>query len=207
MKKHHFLAVVLLLIIVGCTSQVQQPGAMPQKNALAKTDTLLNQVYQYGSVKEYKYKLTSYSENKTTNAELKTTVSSDNVDNTPSWLTETDVIIEEASSKTETWMDKNTLKCLKIMIETSYGGKIFEQEMPCPDEGIVGTSRTSNEAKYIATESITVPMGTFTANKYEVASGKSKIYLWASADAPIPLKVEQWSNEKLVSLMELESYS
>ena len=202
-KDFVFLALVVLILIAGCNNQA---GQLPGLSEDTKNKTLTD-IYKYNSVHEFKYKLTSYSETKTTNAELKIAVSSDNLDNIPSWLTETEVVLEEESSKTEAWIDKNTLKCLKIMIETSYAGKIFEQEMPCPDEGIEGTSRTGNEAEYITTESITVPLGTFTANKYVVVSGGGKTYLWASSNIPIPLKVEQWSNEKLVSLMELESYS
>ena len=201
MKKCYFWAVFLLLIISGCTSQVGR------NEPLAAKDIQLSVIYNYASVRESNYKITSYSDTKTTNAELKTTVFAENLDNTPAWLTENEIVLQEASSKTKTWIDKDSMKCMKIVIETTYGGKIYEQEMDCSSEGITGTSRTSNEAKFLAAESITVPLGTFAANKYEVVSGNSKIYLWAVANVPIPLKVEQWSNEKLVSLMELETYS
>lgn len=208
MKKYCLLTLFLLLIIIGCTSQLTKTEPMAQKiGPSSEKNKPLTEIYKYGSVKEYQYKITGYSENKTTSIELKTTISSDNLDNVPSWLTVTEITMQGASSKTKTWIDKVNLKCLKITTETTYAGNTYEQEMECPKAGVSGTTRASNEAEFIGTESITIPLGTFTANKYQIVYEQSKAYMWVSSNIPIPLKVEQWTNETVVSSMELMSYS
>ena len=227
-----FLALLLsALLLVGCTQQPATPPTPnqtpppPQNNTPPQnqsapplnqtpppanntppppvTSTGMEQIYKYGSLKSYEYKLTSKAGGQVNSMNVKTSVSSDTVNGTAAWLQETDLSVQGTTIISKTWVDKVTYKCLKVITVMDYGGQTIEQAGTCPQEGPNSALRTSVETPkvdHIGSESVTVPAGTFNCEKYS-AEG---VTYWATSSIPIPVKVT-YAGDTVI--MELVSYT
>ncbi len=185
-------------------SSVNQPTAKPTEPKPTETQSKdFSSLYSYSSLTSYEYRVTATSETgQSSVTNLKTKVSSDAYKGTPAWLTQTDMSTEGTSVMTKLWVDKKTNACLATKSVINYGGQTMENEAPCPTEGpnsASGTSGTeSKKLKYEGIESVSVPAGTFQAEKYSIQGS----YYWTSASVPIPVKMTYGTTK-----MELVSYS
>ncbi|MFA5108732.1 MAG: hypothetical protein WC492_04350 [Candidatus Micrarchaeia archaeon] len=227
--KQNFLAIFALLacltLFFGCTQA--GPQATPEKTspapqttapapqttapaeptAPAKTETTtapttkstFDQLYDYGSIKSFEYKVSTAG---SAPLNLKTTVSADTVDGKAAWLTTVDMSTEGTIILSKMWADKTTLKCLKTSTSMEVGGQKFDTPGQCPADTSGSTTDTATAASvtFVGKESVTVPAGTFNADKY--TSGGANF--WTSSDVPIPLKVA-YANDS--TTMELVAYS
>jgi len=165
--------------------------------------TGLDQLYRFGSVNSYKYELTSTAGGQTTKMNLSTSITSDSVNGTAAWLQQTDMAVQGVAVTSKTWVDKVTYKCLKTMTVMNYGGQNIEQPGQCPTEGPNSATRTGTtvpQVTYLGSESVTVPAGTFTADKYSLENAT----YWATSSVPIPLKMSYSDGS---AVMELVSYT
>ncbi|MFH1306598.1 MAG: hypothetical protein ABIH83_02995 [Candidatus Micrarchaeota archaeon] len=174
---------------------VAEPEAEPVEPEPA--NIAMNQIYQYGSVTSYTYRLSSSG---APDMDMTTTISSDIVGGTAAWLQEIDMSTEEVSIVSSTWLDKATLNCLKMSSSMDIGGQVMETDIPCPATGssASGSGTEAPELEYVGTESVTVPAGTFNANKY--VSGTTT--MWSASDVPVPLKTSSDGGNVVMELVE-----
>jgi len=163
----------------------------------------MDQIYRFGSLKSYEYKITSTAGGQTTTMNLKTTVTSDTVNGTAAWLQQTDMTTQGVAVTSKTWVDKLTYTCLKVMSIMNYGGQNIEQAGQCPTTGPNSASRggaATPTMTFVRSESVTVPAGTFTANKYSM----EQVFYWSASSVPIPVKIAYQDG---TTTMELVSYA
>lgn len=174
----------------------EQAPAEPEPANEASTASSLDKLYNYGSIKSFEYKITAKGAEPMS---LKTTVSEDTVGGTAAWLTSTDMSSEGMSIIAKMWVDKTTQECLKTQTSMDIAGQKMDQEGQCPTQGSGSAPGSEISLVHVGKESVTVPAGTFDADKY---TSEGIIY-WASSDVPLPLKYETADG----SVMELVAYS
>ena len=109
------------------------------------------------------------------------------------------MVNEGASVTTKLWVDKTTNACLATKSVITYGGQKMENEASCPSDGPYASSGTEpQKLKYEGVESVSVPAGSFQAQKYSSQGS----YYWSSASVPVPVKILTGSTS-----MELVRYS
>jgi hypothetical protein len=163
----------------------------------------MDQLYKFGSVHSYKYEITSTAGGQTTKMNLSTSITSDTVDGVAAWLQQTDMTVQGVAVTSKTWVDKVAYKCLRTMTVMNYGGQNIEQPGQCPTEGPNSAARTETttpQVTFLGSESVTVPAGTFTADKYSLEN----VTYWATSSVPMPLKVSYSDGS---AVMELVSYT
>jgi len=163
----------------------------------------LDQIYRFGSVHSYKYTITSTAGGQTTEMNVSTTITADTVNGTAAWLQQTDMTVQGMVVTSKTWIDKVTYKCLETMTVMNYGGQNIEQAGQCPAEGPNSAERTETttpQMTRLGSESVTVPAGTFTADKYLLEN----VTYWSASSVPVPLKIAYADNSMT---MELVSYT
>jgi hypothetical protein len=181
----------------------QTPPPQANQTPAPPTSTGIDQIYRFGSVHSYEYKITSTAGGQTTTTNFKTAITSDTVNGVAAWLQQTDMTTQGTSITSKTWIDKITYKCLKTMSVMSYGGQTIEQPGQCPTEGPNSASRTEAappSMTYIGSESVTVPAGTYTCDKYSL----EQVTYWSTSSVPIPVKVAYSDGS---TTMELVSYT
>jgi hypothetical protein len=228
MRKEALILCVLLLasvLLLGCTSsgQPNQQGATsqapvtpanntpnPKPNTPANNTPAVtpgqnsiseNQLYKLGSVKSYTYRLTTGTGGQQTEANMSNSVSSDTVNGVDAWLQETQVTMTGVAVDEKMWVDKATNVCLNVTTTMTYNGQTSEQPSTCPTTGLYSTASegaNSPSLTYVGQESVTVPAGTFTANKYSL----NTVTYWLTSSVPVPLKISSGT-----AVMELVSYS
>ncbi|MCX8147105.1 MAG: DUF3108 domain-containing protein [Candidatus Woesearchaeota archaeon] len=207
-----FLAIALIssvFMIIACSGKGEQMQAQVSEKTqikageAAKEDKVgagklsVADIYNYGSVHQYEYIVKT----KQGAINIKNSISHDSLNGIPAWLQKSEMEMEGGKSITSTWLEKKTLRCLKIEIVMNFAGQEMRQESPCPTTGLNAASNMETpEVDYIGKESVTVPAGTFPADKY-LAGGT---FLWVSKGVPIPLKIETADGQVI---MELVSYS
>ena len=186
------------------TEAVEETIDNAQEEA-AQTKTLaMSQLYRYGDLSKYEYRLTSTAAGQSSVSNMKYSLTSDVVDGKAAWKSSADVQTQGASVVSNTWLDKVTYKCLKTTSTVSVMGQTMENAGQCPTEGpnAGSSSATAPELVFVGTESVTVPAGTFSAEKYQLEG----ITYWYSSSVPLPLKVT-YSAAAASTVMELVSYS
>ncbi|PIN86941.1 hypothetical protein COV19_01960 [Candidatus Woesearchaeota archaeon CG10_big_fil_rev_8_21_14_0_10_44_13] len=158
----------------------------------------LDKIFHYGSVKSYEYRLTSSGNV----VNIKYSISSDSVDGVDAWLQQQTMTSQGSEVITKMWLEKATQKCLKIVSVIKAGGQEMPaQETPCPTTGAnAATGTKAPEFERIGKESVTVPAGTFSADKYEGEGGQ----YWIGINVPLPIKI---SSDNGNVVMELVDYS
>lgn len=179
----------------GGAEAVSGEGSAGQKES-ASSKLSLDKIYRFSDLKSYEYRIMTGGQS----INLKYDVSSDSVNGASAWLQKSEMTAQGSSAITKMWLEKSTLKCLKITSQVNAGGQnMAEQETPCPTTGENSATNTKTpEVDYIGKESVTVPAGTFSADKY--SSGE--MTYWISSKAPVPVKYTAGS-----TVMELVSYS
>ncbi|NYZ78880.1 hypothetical protein H0N99_01915 [Candidatus Micrarchaeota archaeon] len=148
----------------------------------------MSQIYKYGSVHSYEYNVTTPSAEQTTSFDFKSTLTSDTVNGTAAWLEQTDITMQGGSVTLKTWIDKVTYNCLKMSSVINYEGQTIEQPGTCPTTGPNSASRTGTATPtmtFVGTESVTVPAGTFSCNKYSLEN----VTFWSASSVPVPVKI------------------
>lgn len=205
-----------LLLVAGCSKQEagttagagQQAASGAEAAPQAESEKTeeggklsFDRMYDFTKVTSYEYKMTSAANGQQSVINLKYSVSSDTMNGKPAWLQKSEMTTQGANVVTNMWVDKTNYACLKINTVMDAAGQKVEQESPCPTEGPNSASRaaaTAPQVDYLGKESVTVPAGTFSADKY---SSEGVTY-WVSSSVGVPLKVE-YTQAK----MELVSYS
>lgn len=212
-----FLAALMLLS--GCSQQAQvekpqtssqQPASQPSSASASNpvptqpkqesTTIKMDNIYNYGKINEFEYKITSSAGGQQNDMDLKYKISSDTLNGKAAWLQQSDTSVQGNLITSKMWLDKSTLGCLKITTSMSISGQSIQQEGQCPTDGPNSASGDVPVLNYVGTESVTVPAGTFNAKKYEINGA----YYWISDSVPLPLKVT-YSGEGSVA-MELVSF-
>lgn len=170
-------------------------GAVEQEES-ASSKLSLDKIYRFDSVKSYEYKITTAGQS----MNLKYDVSSDSVNGVSAWLQKSEMTAQGSSVITKMWLEKATLKCLKLTSQVSAAGQSMpEQETQCPTSGDNSATNTEvPEVGYAGKESVTVPAGTFSADKYT----SREVTYWVSGSVPVPVKYAAGN-----TMMELVSYS
>ncbi|MCX6776241.1 MAG: hypothetical protein NT130_05335 [Candidatus Micrarchaeota archaeon] len=230
MKRILILSVLLcLMLLIGCTQQTppannppapnQTPPANatpPANNTLGDNTSVtpppppqppaqnvsLDQLYKFGSVNSYTYRITSASGGPAESMDLTTSISADTLNGVAVWLEQTDVSTQGTTMTTKMWIDKTTYECLNITTVITYGEQNIEQAGQCPTSGpnSASTGETAPPLTYMGKESVSVPAGTYVADKY-TAGG---ITYWSSSSVPVPLKFVYADGS---ATMELVSYT
>lgn len=211
--KKIFLIVFLILVLcsfLGCT-KTEQSRTIPlnledktskeTKNQETSAERMTFQkMYRLDKVKSYEYRIKSNTGNGIQSMNVKYSISSDAVNGKSAWLQTTETQMEQGKVTTKMWLDKTTLKCLKIVIESEFMGQKMQQDSSCPQEGL-GSEKTLIEEtpKKVGSETITVPAGTFKTDKYSIEN----TYYYIAPEVPIPVKYTVGNDV----VMELVSYS
>jgi len=133
---------------------------------------------------------------------MTTSISADTLNGVAVWLEQTDVSTQGTTVTTKMWVDKTTYGCLNITTVIIYGSQTIEQAGQCPTSGpnSASTGETAPPLTYMGKESVTVPAGTYVADKYTAAG----MTYWSSSSVPIPLKFVYTDGS---ATMELVSYT
>ncbi len=222
MKKIIYLSALLVvfMLLAGCRQQVQQQTNVQQEmqqQASAKQQAqatpaaaqpeqessvfTMNMLYNYGLISEFEYEISSSAGGQQNTINMKYRVSLDTANGKAAWLQQSDISVQGSTATTKMWLDKDSLACLKTSTVINAAGQTIQQEGQCPIEGPNSASATAEPTlKYVGTESVTVPAGTFDAKKYEL----NGMNFWIDDKVPLPLKVSYGGEEAIV--MELVSY-
>jgi len=228
MRNEAFVICMLLFVsvlFIGCTQSnppagnPQNPPANPPANntptppsnpptnpvqpGLPTQTTSMDQIYKFGSLNSYEYRITSSTEGQQTTLNVKTSISSDTVNGTAAWLQQTDMSTQGVTVTSKTWVDKVTYGCLKTTTVMVYGGQTTEQAGQCPTEGPNSASSgetTAPSLTYVGKDPVTVPAGTYVADKY---TGEGATY-WSATGVPVPVKIAYNDGS---ATMELVSYT
>lgn len=154
----------------------------------------LSQLYDYAGVKTFVYR----TESAGVKTDISYSVSSGTIDGKSAWIHTTETDTRGVKSSTSTYLDKATLGCLKITSTVNAMGQVIENNVDCPTSGPDAPKASEPYLEYKGTETLTVPAGTYSADKYEIES--SGIEYFVASGVPIPVKVEYLDSEmKLVS--------
>ncbi len=157
-------------------------------------------MYKFGSLKSYEYRITANAGGAKEIMNMKYSITSDTINGKSAWLQTSTASIQGGTVTTKMWLDKSTMKCLKITTESNFMGQKMEQEGSCPEEGLGSESSVQGEMpRRTGKETVTVPAGTFSTDKYSI--GEANYYI--SPKVPIPVKYT-FGNDVV---MELVSYS
>jgi hypothetical protein len=156
------------------------------------------QIYNYSALHSFDYKLSLNYSGQPSMPDLKSTIASDSVNGTAAWLQQTDIMVQGNLATTKTWFDKNTLKCLKATTSITIDGNVTE----VPSQCAAWPSGPESNLTYTGRESVTVPFGTYTANKYYGAG----FTYWSASSVPLPLKIV-YSSGPITTTEELVSYT
>gem|GEM_PF-3718821 len=176
-------------------------GSVSQSNtsasgssSLSGAGKKLSQLYNYAGVKTFVYR----TESAGVKTDISYSVSSGTIDGKSAWIHTTETETQGIASKTMTYLDKATLGCLKITSTVNAMGQVIENAVDCPTSGPDAPKASEPYLEYKGTETLTVPAGTYSADKYEIES--SGIEYFVASGVPIPVKVEYLDSEmKLVS--------
>ncbi len=160
----------------------------------------LSEVYNYGSLSEYEYRVTSTAGGEESVTSFKYTITSDKLDGNDAWLQESIIDNEMANLKTKTWIDKTSHQCLKVATEFDVEGELIVNEGNCPAESTWEEGGMAPALSYVGIEEISIPLGTYNAQKYNLDA----VTYWIDPIVPLPLKV---AYEEANTVMELVSYS
>jgi hypothetical protein len=195
--------VFTLVLAAGCgnapTGQQGQAaaGSGAESQLVAGQRVGLDRVYRYDLLKSYEYRIRS---NATSFLNVKYTISPDAVNGTSAWLQQSELSIATTDMISKIWFSKATYKCLQIETEVITSGQSTKHPGQCPAETNSTGKNSIPEVTYIGKENVTVPLGTFSADRY--SSGQ--LDYWVSAGIPVPVKVTGSGGN---SVMELVSYS
>jgi hypothetical protein len=164
------------------------------------SEIYLSDLYKYGSLNEYQYKVTSTAGGEESTTSFIFKISSDEVDGTDAWLQESIIDNEMANLKTKTWLDKVSHRCLKVVTEFDIDGEIVVNEGNCPNESSWEETQDMPTLSYTGNEEVSIPLGTYNAEKYEL----DLVSYWVESSVPLPLKVSYQDGS---TVMELVSYS
>ena len=160
----------------------------------------INDVYNYGSLSEYEYRVTSVAGGEESVTSFKYSIKSDELDGNDAWLQESIIDNEMANLKTKTWIDKASHQCLKVTTEFDVDGELIVSEGNCPEESTWGEGENAPALSYVGMEEVSIPLGTYNAQKYNL----DVVSYWIEPTVPLPLKV---TYEEANTVMELVSYS
>lgn len=160
----------------------------------------LSEVYNYGSLSEYEYRVTSTAGGEESVTSFKYTITSDELDGNDAWLQESIIDNEMANLNTKTWIDKTSHHCLKVATEFDIDGELIVNEGNCPAESTWDKNGMAPALSYVGMEEISIPLGTYNAKKYNL----NTVTYWIDPLVPLPLKV---AYEEANTVMELISYS
>lgn len=215
MKHTAFIALLLVFAvsISGCVNQSASPGTNATTgtggtggtggNGTGGTGSAgtvgMDQIYKYGSLSSFEYKITTVADGQTSTMNLLYHISSDSVNGTAAWLQETTMSTQAGNVVTKMWLDKSSYRCLKITTVMDIAGQHTEQASDCPAEGVnSGAQTTQPQLTKTGIESVTVPAGTFSCDKYTVEG----MTFWTNSGVPVPVKYTAGD-----ATMELVSYS
>ena len=163
----------------------------------------MSEIYDYTSLKKYKYQTTMNVEGESVVTTMDYTLSSDIVDGKAAWLSTTEMETQGMTVLSKVWSDKTTFGCLKIASVVTFNGEDMETPAECPKEGpnAETTATETPMVNYVGDETVTVPLGTFNTKKYTLDN--TITYYYASG-VPIPVKVTYGGVD---TVMELVSWS
>jgi hypothetical protein len=216
-KKVFFIVMLVVLsLIVGCSNNPKtvdngQEGATSGEGSTTEQETAapktglevgetvgLDKIYLYDVLNSYEYLV---SNNNSESMNMKYTISSDTIDGTEAWLQQSDVSAGPVKMTSRVWFSKATYKCLMMQTVVDTNGEIANYPAECPpDDTQAGSSGAIPLVTYMGKESVTVPYGTFNADKYSTG----ELNYWVSAGIPVPVKVASGSGS---TIMELVDYS
>ena len=165
----------------------------------------MDKLYNYGMLKNYEYRVTSTAGGVDTVTNMKYGVTSDPVNGVAAWKTSVNIESQGATITSNTWLSKANYKCLKITTTINAMGQNIDQEAECPQEGpnaVSSPDASMPQLQFVGSESVTVPAGTFSAEKYQLES----VMYWYSSGVPLPIKVT-YTSAQVSTAMELVSYS
>ena len=198
---------VLAVLVVGCaTTQQEKTGDSTQKTddsagttPTQSTKLSMGNLYRYDKAGAYEYKVTVNAGGQQTSMNIKYSTKADSVDGKAAWLSTSETTTNGVSVMTQMWLDKMNNNCLKILTKMDVAEQKIEQPTACPQEGPnSATVGSAPELDLVGTESVTVPAGTFSADKYTV----SGVTFWINSNVPVPIKIETDA-----TITELVSYS
>ena len=207
-KRFGFISLLLvsLLLVSACSQNAgtntgvnNPPDKTTPGNAgnTAPQTLSMSKLYNFGAVNNYEYQVT----NNGVLSDIKYTIKTDTVHGNPAWLQRSDIISQGNNVTVRMWFDKTTYKCLIVTTAFNMNGQNIESGSQCPSAGPNAGDRTGTpELTYVGTESVTVPAGTYNAQKYSL---DNNTYYYDSS-VPLPLKVSYADGSMM---MELVSFS
>jgi hypothetical protein len=197
-----------------CVNSICQVKTISNTTTQTAASVRKEEIFRYDLVKSFEYKLTSSNGiNQTFMYNLETNITSDSVNGAEAWLEQIEMTDAQYPTISATiiiklWMDKVTHKCLKEITLTPLYGRYIENVGQCGgdinppiSEGTIYSSWSGMQPpllNYTGKEIITVPAGTFNADKY-IENDKPMLAYWIASNVPVPIKID--------NTLELVSYS
>jgi hypothetical protein len=182
------IAIFAAVIVAGCTvtspsgpTATATPGGPTATTAPAATTGTSGPSLDFNTLKVLEYKITSVANGQSTSMNLR-------------WeYTPTDVHMKITS-------EGMTVSDITVPRDQASGtqgnGMLSDVTSPGFTTGLVSAG----------VESVTVPKGQFTCTKYTITAGNIIDTYWIAANVPLPIKMTQEQDGKLISRMELVDY-
>jgi hypothetical protein len=178
------LAILAAIIVAGCTATSPSgpaATATPGGQTATATASPSGPSLDFNTIKVLEYKITTVADGQSTSTNLR-------------WeYTPTEV----------------------HMMMTSEGMTLFDATVPrdqasdMQGSGMLGDVASPGFTTGLVSagvESVTVPKGTFACTKYTITAGNIIDTYWIAANVPLPIKMTQVQDGKLISSMELVDY-
>ncbi|MCD1294571.1 hypothetical protein CUJ83_06090 [Methanocella sp. CWC-04] len=222
-KKYSIIFVLVILAAVtmaGCSGSSDNPGptatADPGSGSGAGTST--NALFDFDKFKVLEYKYTMTAEGMTTVTNYRLEYSNDNYEGAPAKHTKMTMTSSEGALTvvdlyTTPGGDQTLGGHMKMMMNNEV---LWESDIPADD----ASEYTNSDPTYgvdedfendlfnsmAGTETVTVPAGTFTCNKYSVNVGGIQETWWIASNIPVPVK-SVIAGEGTSTTMELVSWA
>ncbi len=182
------------------------PPSSPPQSTPPETQTPSQpSIFNFQATSYFKYKITTTSAGQSTTQYISYRITSGSWSGQECWIMEVTAESDVGTFQYKIWTSKATGRCLHaVMIMNGQ-----EMEVPCAQASQPGI--TSGEAPgityaYEGKETITVPAGTFTCDKWTATVAGATVTYWVAPGIPVPVKWESQAGG-MVTVAELVEYS
>ena len=181
------------------------PSSPPQSTPPETQPPSQPTIFDFQAASYFKYKITTTGAGQSTTQYVTYRITSGSWAGQECWVMEITMESDLGTFQYKVWNSKATGECLHaIMI---INGK--EMEVPCSQAsqpGVTGGEAPGITYNYEGKETVTVPAGTFTCDKWTATVAGATMTYWVAPGVPVPVKWESHAGG-VVTVAELVEYS
>ncbi len=183
------------------------PSSPPQSTPPGTQTPGQPTIFNFQALSYFKYKITTTAAGQSITQYVSYRISSGSWSGQECWIMEVTMESDLGTFQYKVWTSKATGECLHaVMIMNGQ-----EMEVPCGQATQPGVTPGTGEAPsitytYKGKETVTVPAGTFTCDKWTATVAGETVTYWIAPGVPVPVKWESQAGE-VVTVAELVEYS